>query len=124
MTGWKTRIQKNIFPMAQKLFGFEKRAQILRVDFNKPWWKVIANQKIGFAFVYLSQGVKIAFTTLVPLFIGFVITSGDWILLLILIGVWLLIQVWDVLTVYVFINSGSQHDVQHPLQCTSILSDS
>lgn len=103
MTAWKNKLQKRIFPIAKKLFGFEKHAKILPVDFAKPWWKVITAQKIGFLFVYFSQAVKIAFTTLVPLFIGFVITTGDWLLLLILIGVWLLIQVWDVLAVYVFI---------------------
>lgn len=50
----------------------EKRLKLLPVDFSKPWWQIIADQKMRGIFVFTGLSISYAFSTQLPLYLGYI----------------------------------------------------
>lgn len=96
------KINKEIYPRFASFLRFEKKAKIISVDFNKPWWKIIASQKWLFGINFLSYSLKIGFQSLLPFFIGLIISAAAWISLLWLLIAWITIQIINTFAIYYY----------------------
>jgi ABC-type multidrug transport system fused ATPase/permease subunit len=66
------------YPIFEKLFGYEKKVKILPVDFNKPWWQIIWDQKWQLAFCVAYELVDNVYQALIPIIIAFILTTGNY----------------------------------------------
>ena len=80
----------------------DKKEHMLSIDFNKSWWHILWQHKWTLAFVFSGVIVSTATMTLFPLFIKSVVSSKKYSYILILGGVWLLIESWRPVTAYFF----------------------
>lgn len=62
------------------------------VDFTKPWWRIITDQKVLLALVFVSVFLHNLFLTLVPFLIVYVLENGGWTHFYVLCVLWLLIE--------------------------------
>lgn len=77
-------------------------AKILNVNFKKPWWDILWQQKymIGFTVTFFTfQSILI---TLNPLMFSWLLASGRFDLIIYLIGFWLFVSVFQLLVSYLF----------------------
>jgi ATP-binding cassette, subfamily B, bacterial PglK len=85
-----------------KFFNRFDGAKILPIDFQKPWWDIIWQQKytIGFSVSFFTfQSILI---TLNPILFGYLLTAGHFEWILYLIGFWLFMSVFQIWITYLF----------------------
>lgn len=58
------------------LFRYDKKVKVLPVDFNKPWWKIIIDQKLPYLIVLFVMTVRVALSSLAPIIFTLIFTSG------------------------------------------------
>jgi len=58
------------------LFRFDKKVNVLPVDFNKPWWKIIVDQKLPYLIVLFVMTIRVALSSLAPVIFTLIFTSG------------------------------------------------
>jgi ABC-type multidrug transport system fused ATPase/permease subunit len=58
-----------IYSKLEQIFGFKKRIAIFEVDFNKPWWYILVQQKWLFLSQLLNEIILKSFLTLIPLIV-------------------------------------------------------
>ena len=61
-----------------KFYGFDKKMKILEVDFSKPWWTIILQQKLACAVVLFLEVVTNTFNTIIPIVVGYSITVANY----------------------------------------------
>ncbi len=64
--------------------------KLIAIDFTKPWWKIIVDQKWLAAVVFFSVLLRDLFWTMVPLLVAFVLESGNWHFFAAATGLWIL----------------------------------
>jgi ABC-type multidrug transport system fused ATPase/permease subunit len=64
--------------MLSRLFAYftqahlEKRLSLLPIDFSKPWWQIIWDQKVRGIFVFTGLSISYVFSTQLPLYLGYI----------------------------------------------------
>ena len=58
------------------LFRFDKKVKVLPVDFNKQWWKIIADQKFSYLIVLFMMVIIASLSSLAPVIYTLIFTSG------------------------------------------------
>jgi ABC-type multidrug transport system fused ATPase/permease subunit len=69
--------QAKFYNFVDKTEKFDTRMKLLPVDFEKPWWDVVLRQKIIASFVLLNNLLSGVIDTVMPLLIGYTITTLD-----------------------------------------------
>ncbi len=95
-------ISKKYFPILKKFFRYNKTAKIKPVDFDKPWWQIIWDQKFAYLMFLFGELLSSIFLSLVPLIIGFIVNSGQYYQFSYLILTWLSIMVLLFVTNYFY----------------------
>jgi hypothetical protein len=73
---------------------YSSRMKLLPVDFDKPWWDIIWQQKFLFLFTLVTEIVWTITDTLFPLLVGLVFASGNWVWLGVLFGGRIVLNLW------------------------------
>lgn len=90
------------YPIFEKLFGFEKRVKILPVDFAKPWWQIIWDQKFKLVLSIFLSVLDFAFYGLVPIIAGYIITSGNYTFIVYFVIAGILVNLLGPLQFYIY----------------------
>jgi ABC-type multidrug transport system fused ATPase/permease subunit len=77
-------------------------AKILEVDFKKPWWDVIWQQKLPIGFSVLFYTFQSILITLNPIIFSFLLTSNHFEWILYFIGFWIFLSIFQVWISYLF----------------------
>lgn len=77
-------------------------AKILEVDFKKPWWDVIWQQKLPIGFSVLFYTFQSILITLNPIIFSFLLTSNHFEWILYFIGFWIFLSIFQVWVSYLF----------------------
>jgi ABC-type multidrug transport system fused ATPase/permease subunit len=85
-----------------KFFNQFGGAKILEVDFQKPWWDIIWQQKYTIAFSVSFFTFQSILITLNPLVFGYLLTAGHFEWILYFIGFWLFMSVFQIWITYLF----------------------
>ena len=84
--------QEKYFNFFKKLFKFEGRMRLVTVDFTKPWWHLLWQQRGVVALNVLNVLIYSIMATLSPLLLAQVFITGNVLNLVILISVLILIR--------------------------------
>ena len=57
---------------------FNYKLQIKTVDFNDSFWQIIFRNKLVLAFLIISETIKVAFITILPLVLGWIINTQNY----------------------------------------------
>lgn len=71
------KFQEKYYNLIAGLFAFDKVLKIIPVDFQKPWWKPLWDQKISFILDLLSEIIQAVFASLTPLILGYAIYNQN-----------------------------------------------
>jgi len=82
---FQAQLGEHVYNFLAARHQFQKRMKLIPVDFNQPWWIVLAKQKVAFAIVMVFAIIDSIFGTVFPLLIGIAVASLDWQLLLLII---------------------------------------
>jgi len=88
-----TNNQDKFYNFVDKQERFKQRVKIIPVDFEKPWWNIILQQKRLISFAMFSQFIGSVFDSLFPIFLATAVNNLDIQLFLIVLGVKLAI-IW------------------------------
>lgn len=69
--------KKQVYDFVSRQEKYDKKMKILPVDFQKPWWQILVDQKKLVLIVMGMQFVWSIFDSLFPILIGFAITSSN-----------------------------------------------
>jgi hypothetical protein len=86
-----TNFQQRYYNFFTKLFNYEKRIKLIPVDFNKPWWKIIWQQKMICLAVLISLGIINVYDSFIMVWIAQSIESQDLARLVIIVGIRILL---------------------------------
>ena len=84
---------QDFYPKLEKITRFQNRIKIFEVDFAKPWWQILLNQKRALIPQILNEIFLVAFLTLIPLFLVQIIASKRIDYFLIFASVWAVMNV-------------------------------
>ncbi len=84
------KIKEKIFNFCVNIINTKNKVNILNIDFKKPWWNVLLQQKIYLSIVFIIILLNEVFRTIFPLFIGIIIENSDMRLFGILLVIWLM----------------------------------
>ncbi|MEM1312359.1 MAG: ABC transporter transmembrane domain-containing protein [Patescibacteria group bacterium] len=62
--------------LLSRLYNFRNQVNLVNVDFNKPWWKILLQQKFVFAFTLVAEVIQGAYQALTPIIIGYAFING------------------------------------------------
>lgn len=71
-----------LIQIGKKLYRTDSMIKHRKVDFTKPWWKIFLLFPIRASFIFTEVVVRTGLESLLPLWIGLIIRSGDWSLVL------------------------------------------
>ena len=80
--------------------NLDKKGQLGNIDFTKPWWSIFTQRKAFVAFMLSGRIVASVIITLLPLFIGFAISSKKFSSFGFLLLVWVCSESWRYITLY------------------------
>lgn len=83
-------LAKKYFDLWVNLVDFRSKAKLIPIDFNQPWWTIIAKQKLYISCIIVVETIDNLFYYSIPLFIGWLISSGQLYYFFIFISAWLL----------------------------------
>lgn len=75
--------------------NLEQRLNLIPVDFNKPWWQIIWDQRGRAAFVFIGLSITYAFSTQLPIYLGYIIEHGRTDLFWVLSGTWIVFYLFE-----------------------------
>lgn len=79
------KTQEKIYNFVDKTEKLDTKIKILPVDFNKPWWDVILQQKTALALMLATEIFGNVFIVIFPILAGFAITNNNFTLFLVII---------------------------------------
>ncbi len=85
---WKDeKFQQNYYNFFYKVLGFEKDTKILPVNFEKPWYQIILDQKWAFSLEIVSEIIQSVYGALTPLILSKAIFDQNvWIIIYFALG--------------------------------------
>lgn len=83
-------LAKKYFNLWINWIDFQSKAKLISIDFNQPWWTIIAKQKLYILCIIIVETIDNLFYYSIPLFIGWLISSGKLYYFFIFISAWLL----------------------------------
>jgi ATP-binding cassette subfamily B protein len=66
--------------------------RLFPIDFAKPWWYIIVQQKWLAIVVFISVIIRDVFWALAPLLVAFTVEKGSWHFFALVCGLWLLVE--------------------------------
>ena len=81
-----------VYSKLEKIFGFKKRITIFEVDFYKPWWYILVQQKWLFLSQLFNEIILKSFLTLIPLIVVSILAYRRLDLLVIFIISWVVVN--------------------------------
>jgi ABC-type multidrug transport system fused ATPase/permease subunit len=72
-----TNIQQRYYNFFTNLFNYEKRIKLIPVDFNKPWWTIILQQKYLFGLLLFTLSILGFYDSVISLWIAQAVESGN-----------------------------------------------
>lgn len=82
---------KQYYGALYRFFNMQRHSNLLSVDFDKPWWKLITVQKKQFTIIFIIESIREAFAIAPALFLGFCFERGRLDYFLYFISAWLLL---------------------------------
>lgn len=73
-----------------KLANFKEKAHLIKVNFNRPWWAPIFDQKKYLLGIVIAKTIETAFFTLMPNIIGILLEQENFQYFIVLIFAWLI----------------------------------
>ena len=97
-----SRLAEKYYRWWSRVIGLEKTIELRIINFDKPWWFILVEKWFLWSIILSGRIVTSIFITLVPWFISKALESGSassfgW-----LFFVWLLIEGWRIIAVYLF----------------------
>jgi ABC-type multidrug transport system fused ATPase/permease subunit len=72
-----TNLQSRYYNFFTKLFNYEKRIKLIPVDFAKPWWTIIWQQKTLFGILLFTLSILSFYDSIISLWIAQAVESGS-----------------------------------------------
>jgi ABC-type transport system involved in Fe-S cluster assembly fused permease/ATPase subunit len=95
------KYQEKYYNLIDKTHNFKNKLKILNIDFQKPWWDIIWQQKKFVYFAIFTQLISSIFDVVFPILIGFAITHLNIELFLLLVLIKILVnQVFNIMLKY------------------------
>lgn len=69
------RLSTKYYELWMRLAHFKSKVKLYTIDFNKPWWTIIAKQKKYIFFTILAETIDNIFYYVIPLSIGYLIAA-------------------------------------------------
>lgn len=70
-----SKYQAKYYNLIDRAENFEKRIKLLPVNFEKPWWDIIFQQKAATIYIFSVQFIWSVFDALFPIMLGFAVTE-------------------------------------------------
>jgi ABC-type multidrug transport system fused ATPase/permease subunit len=102
-----------LIQMGKKLYRTDSMIKNRKIDFSKPWWKIFLEFPVRSSIVLFETMIRSGIESLLPLWIGLIIQSGDWTLAIWLGGVLILLRITEYIgfQLYQTIVSSLQYNV-------------
>ena len=71
------KFQEKIYNFIEKTEKLDTKMKILPVDFNKPWWDVILQQKTAMILMLATEIFGNVFIVIFPILVGLAITNNN-----------------------------------------------
>lgn len=86
-----------------RLFNLKKIKCLIPIDFEQPWWKLLANQKKRLTFIVVPQLFRRVFGTLTPIFLGKIFEAKRFDYLFYFIVAWSVLLILDYFSDFNFV---------------------
>lgn len=83
-----------------KFANFKSKVQLFKVDFKKPWWYILLQQKKYIVYIMLAETIDNIFYYAIPLSVGYIIASKQLSLFFLFIVAWLIAISIEYLALY------------------------
>lgn len=70
--------------------------RLITIDFTKPWWRIIVDQKWLALAVFMCVIIRDVFWALVPFLIAFTLEQGSWNFFALVCGIWALAEIVNI----------------------------
>lgn len=85
------RLYKKLY----NFFAVHERLNLTRVAFNKPWWRLIFQQRKLFSIIIFNELLQQVFISLIPLVIGYVLQQRSFELAFALFALWAILLAFE-----------------------------
>jgi hypothetical protein len=96
------KLQATYYKFLHKLYSFDDKIKFFPIDLKKPWYNIFLLKRYTFVLVFFSEVFQSVFDALFPLIIGYSLSIGDFKILLIAIGVYLLTEIINRFALYYY----------------------